>query len=171
MSLDTVSRSAATYFVGNNVDNTPMKGEHTLFVVGCRHVDEIAKNARLRNIRHIYLGASQSFNPTTNEEWDAWDSVITTLLEEDFWITLDFDVKHADTIHEEGWCESNNFIPLISVKLPYIKLYNYNTSVRIDDTSWKHSNPGTWCHSLHDLMDRKVFTDWKEYNGDKQVDE
>ena len=57
----------------------------------------------------------------------------------------------------------------ISVKLPYIKLYNYNATLKIDDTTWGHSNPGVWCHSLHDLMDRKVYTDWKDYVGDDNV--
>jgi len=169
MALDTVERKAATYFIGTEVEHTAMYNEKTLFVVGVRPVDEVAKHARQHNIRHLYFGTSQSFHPKTNEEWAEWNNMITPLLQEGFWVTLDFGVEYADTLHEEGWCEFNTFIPMISVKLPYIKLYNYNATLKIDDTTWGHSNPGVWCHSLHDLMDRKVYTDWKDYVGDEPV--
>ena len=33
----------------------------------------------------------------------------------------------------------------------------------------RKSNPGVWCHSVHDLMDRKVYTDWKDYVGDTVI--
>jgi hypothetical protein len=172
MALDTSERKATTYFIGTEVENTAMKGERTLFVVGVRPVDEIVAqlNKVGRNdIRHIYLGTSQSFTPQSYDDWKAWDKMIMGLLGLNYWVTLDFGVEHADTIHEEGWCENNRFIPMISVKLPYIKLYNYNATLKIDDTTWGHSNPGVWCHSLHDLMDRKVYTDWKDYVGDEEI--
>ena len=39
--------------------------------------------------------------------------------------------------------------------------------LKIDDKGFDKSNPGIWTHSLHDLMDRKKFTDWKDYGLDK----
>ena len=42
-----------------------------------------------------------------------------------------------------------------------------NTMVKIDDKGFNASNPGVWCHSLHDLMDRDKFTDWSKYGLDK----
>ena len=176
MALDTVERKAATYFFGTEVEHTPMKDEITLFVVGVRPVDEIAKHinnynkSSLVKCRHVYLGTSQSFHPSSNEEWDAWDKMITELLDAGYWVTLDFGVEYAGEIHEEGWCESNTFIPMISVKLPYIKLYNYNATLKIDDTTWGHSNPGVWCHPLNELLKREVYTDWKDYVGDEPVE-
>ena len=176
MALDTVERKAATYFFGIEVEHTPMKDEITLFVVGVRPVDEIAKhinnynNSALVKCNHVYLGTSQSFHPSSNEEWDAWDKMITELLDAGYWVTLDFGVEYAEEIHEEGWCESNTFIPMISVKLPYIKLYNYNATLKIDDTTWGHSNPGVWCHPLNELLKRDVYTDWKDYVGDEPVE-
>lgn len=179
MALDTVERKAATYFFGTEVERTAMYGERTLFVVGVQPVDKIVSiineensyNDTNRHIRHIYLGTSQSFTPRDYDDWKAWDKMIIELLDAGYWVTLDFGVEYAEELHEEGWCEYNNFIPMISVKLPYIKLYNYNATLKIDDVTWGHSNPGVWCHSLHDLMDRKVYTDWKDYVGDKPVGE
>lgn len=177
MAIDTIGRKATTYFIGTEVERTAMYGERTLFVVGVQPVDKIVSIINEQNsytdtskhIRHIYLGTSQSFTPANNDDWRAWNKMITELLDAGYWVTLDFGVEYADTLHEEGWCESNTFIPMISVKIPYIKLYNYNATLKIDDTTWGHSNPGVWCHSLHDLMDRKVYTDWKDYVGDENV--
>ena len=41
MVLDTQKRKQVTYFTGTEIENTCMKGEHTLFVVGVRPVEEI----------------------------------------------------------------------------------------------------------------------------------
>lgn len=177
MAIDTEGRQETTYFVGTEVERTAMYGERTLFVVGIQPVQDIVNIINEQNsytdtskhIRHIYLGTSQSFNPKTYDDWKQWDNMITPLLQSEYWVTLDFGVEHADTFNEEGWSEFNTFIPMISVKLPYIKLYNYNATLKIDDTTWGHSNPGVWCHSLHSLMDRRVYTDWKDYVGDENI--
>jgi hypothetical protein len=47
-----------------------------------------------------------------------------------------------------------------------IGLFNYNTTVKIDDTTWGDTNPGVWTHSLHSLMDRSNFTSWDKYTED-----
>ena len=58
---------------------------------------------------------------------------------------------------------------MISVKLPYIQQLGYNAIIKLDDKDFKASNPGVWCHSLHDLMDREKFTDWSKYSLDKPL--
>jgi hypothetical protein len=164
MAIDTEGRQNVDYFIGVEVEHTPMKGERTLFVVGVKPVEEIV--LKVDNLRHIYLGTSQSFTPQTYEDWRAWDHMIKGLLDLGYWVTLDFDVSYARDFHEEGWCENDHFIPMISVKLPYIGLFNYNTTVKIDDTTWGDTNPGVWTHSLHSLMDRSNFTSWDKYTED-----
>lgn len=167
MAIDTEGRQKVDYFIGIEVENSPMKGERTLFVVGVKPVEEIA--SKVDNLQHIYLGTSQSFNPITYKDWKAWDTMIMGLLDLGYWVTLDFDVSYSRDMHEEGWCENDHFIPMISVKIPYIGLYNYNAVLKIDDNTWGDTNPGVWCHYLHDLKDRKVYTDWKDYVGDTPV--
>jgi len=65
--------------------------------------------------------------------------------------------------------EFHNFIPMISVKLPYIKQFGYNAVIKIDDKDFAATNPGVWCHSLHDLQTREAFTDWSRYTKDEVI--
>lgn len=177
MTINTGERRTVTYFIGTEVEHTPMYGERTLFVVGVQPVIDIINIIKEQNlntnqskhIRHVYLGSSQSFAPAEYSDWEKWNTLILELLDVGYWVTLDFGVEYADLLHEYGWNENHRFIPMISVKIPCIKLYNYNATLKIDDTSWGATNSGVWCHSLHNLMDRKIYTDWKDYVGDEVI--
>ena len=85
------------------------------------------------------------------------------------WVTLDFDVKYAEWVLESGMTEYDTFIN-VSVKLPFIDQFNYNTTIKLDDKDFKATNPGVWCHSLHELRTRKTFTDWTKYTKDEIID-
>jgi hypothetical protein len=170
MGLDTQERKAAKYFVGTEVENTIMKGEKTLFVVGIQPWDEIEFWAKKHELRHLYFGTSQSFTPKNADDYIAWEEMIIPLLKKDYWCTLDFDVAYAEGVVESGFDEYNTFISMISVKLPYIRQFNYNATLKLDDTTWRHSNQGVWCHSLHELQSRNVYTDWKDYVGDTTIE-
>ena len=177
MAIDTSGRQQVDYFIGTEVENTAMKNEKTLFVVGIKPVEEIIsiideQNSYLdasKHIRHIYFGTSQSFHPTSPYEWENWDNMIKPLLLKDFWVTLDFGVEYCRDINELSWNEYHTFIPMISVKIPYIRQYNFNTTLKIDDNTWGDTNPGVWCHPLNELLTRNVYTDWKDYQGDRPV--
>jgi len=152
------------FFVGTEIEHTPAYGLNTLFVVGIQGYDEILY--RLENIEHIFFGANHSFNPQTTEEWNRWENMIMYFLEKDYLCSLDIPINQVEEFHEGGLCEHNNFIPQIRVPIPYIKLWNYNTMLKIDDKDFDATNPGVWSHSLHSLMERSKFTDWKQYNKD-----
>ncbi len=79
-------------------------------------------------------------------------------------------MSHAEEVLEGGMVEYDTFIPMISVKLPYINQFNYNATLKLDDKDFKATNPGVWSHSLHKLQDRKVFTDWSKYTKDEIID-
>jgi hypothetical protein len=93
--------------------------------------------------------------------------MIMAFLKKDILCSLDLPLSHAEALLESGMIENDFFIPQIRIPLPYVKLYNYNTMLKIDDKDFKATNPGVWCHSLHDLMDRNKFTDWSKYGLDK----
>ncbi len=65
----------------------------------------------------------------------------------------------------------DSFIPQISVKIPNLTAYNKNATVKIDDIDFKATNDGVWCHSLTELKNKDVFTDWTEYGNDKIIKE
>ena len=169
MGLDTNERQDVVYFIGTEVERTAMYGEKTLFVVGIQPWEEIQKRADENGIRHLYFGTSQSFKPKNVNEYSEWKTMITKLLDKKFWCTLDFGVEHAEEVLKLGLDEYDNYISMISVKLPYIRKFNYNATLKIDDTTWGHSNPGVWCHSLHELQKRRVYTDWSDYVGDTVI--
>jgi hypothetical protein len=156
------------YFVGTEVEHTPAFNKKTLFVVGTRDVEEVIGIANLQGCKHIYCGANMSFNVTDNTEsqWQPWEAMVFPLLKEGFWVTLDVDVSQVEGLLETGFTEHNRFIPMISVKLPYIDLLGYNACLKIDDKDFDASNPGVWVHRVHDLKDRTLFTDWSKYTTD-----
>ena len=95
--------------------------------------------------------------------------MITHFLDLDYLCSLDIPLNQVEEFHDSGLCERNNFIPQIRVPIPYIRLWNYNTMLKLDDKDFKATNPGVWSHSLHKLMDRTCFTDWDQYKGDSIV--
>jgi hypothetical protein len=173
MGLNTEERQAITYFTGYEVEHTICHGKFTLFVVGTPPVEEIIAKADAAGVEHIYFGTSQSFpNIGVNdaEEWNKWSNTIKACLVEGFWCSLDLDVAQVEGLHETGLCEEQRFVPMISVKLPYIQLLNYNTTIKLDDRTWGDTNSGVWTHQLHDLMTKDKYTYWDQYTQDKPVD-
>ena len=155
------------FFTGVEIEHTPAYGKKTLFVNGVQPVEDIALN--LLGCEHIFFGANHSFNPQSYEEHKAWENMILFFLEKEYLCSLDIPINQVEEFHESGYCEYNNFIPQIRVPIPYVKLWNYNTMIKIDDKDFKATNPGVWSHSLHTLMDRSKFTDWSQYQNDKIV--
>ena len=164
------------FFVGTEVEHTPAYGKKTLFVVGVQAVSDIQDwlddLSSYEPIEHIYFGANQSFPKlqfNDAEGWSAWENMITPFLEQGYHCTLDIDVSCVEGLCESGLVEHFLFIPMISVKVPYIDLLGYNATIKIDDKGFCATNPGVWCHSVHDLKNRQVFTDWSKYSKDQEL--
>ena len=105
----------------------------------------------------------------THGEYRAWDEVILGCLDKDYWVTLDFGVEHIEGVIESGYSERHKFVPMISVKLPYINQLNYNATLKLDDRTWGATNPGVWTHHLQSLMTKDKYTHWDQYTQDEEV--
>jgi hypothetical protein len=157
-------------FVGTEVEHSPAFGQKTLFVVGIQDSTKIIIEAQRHACTHIYFGANQSFpclDANDGNAWQAWETMITDCLDSAFTCTLDLDVSCAEGLLESGLVERHNFIPMLSVKLPYIRQFPYGTTLKLDDQDFQATNAGVWCHSLHDLQKRSQFTDWSKYTQDE----
>lgn len=156
------------FFTGVEVEHTPAHNMPTLFVVGLHSSDSINEHllSQQEPIKHIFFGANQSFNPRSPEEWADWETMISFFLSKNYICSLDIPIDCVEEFHDGGLCEYDNFIPQIRVPIPYVRLWNYNTMIKIDDKGFKATNPGVWTHSLHQLMDREKFTDWFQYEKD-----
>jgi hypothetical protein len=159
-------------FVGTEVEHTPAFGLKTLFVVGVQDPVMLLDLARSNGCTHVYFGANHSFpNPDIDNAtvWLAWEAMIRPVMDHGILCTLDIDVTAVAGLIEGPLVEYNNFIPMISVKIPYIQQLGYNATIKLDDHDFAATNPGVWCHSLHTLKDRAVFTDWSRYTKDEIV--
>ena len=165
-----VKEEQPKFVVRTEVEHAPAFGKKTLFVVGLQPAEEILKVAKKNKVEHIYFGANMSFSiDQTRPEYEqylAWHDPIMFMLREDYWVTLDYDVKYHEGVLEEGWSEHDRFISMISVKLPYIRGLGYNACIKLDDRDFRSTNPGVWVHSVNDLTTREYFTDWSKYTQD-----
>ena len=164
-------------FLGVEVEHSPAYGMQTLFVVGVQSTEDIEKilddadTVIDKKIEHIYFGANQSF-PTgraTSSDWTRWENMIMPFVGRGYWCTLDIDVSEVEGLLETVLSEYHKFIPMISVKLPYIQQLGYNATIKLADRDFAGSNPGVWCHSVHSLTNRSTFTDWSKYTKDKVI--
>ena len=161
-----------SFFIGTEVEHTPAFGKRTLFVVGLQDSQIIQQEAKNNDCEHIYFGANQSFpalEVNDADAWREWEMMIQDCLTASWLCTLDLDHAQAEGLLESALVEFHNFIPMISVKLPYIRQFGYNATLKIDDRDFAATNPGVWCHSLHNLQKRSVFTDWSKYTKDEVI--
>jgi hypothetical protein len=161
-----------TFFTGIEIEKTPAYGMKTLFVVGVHDDQIITTMAQNNDCTHIYFGANQSFKTegvNDAQSWRMWEDMIYVCLEQGYWCTLDLDVSEVEGLLESGLVEKQQFIPQISVKLPYLQQLGYNATIKIDDKDFKATNPGVWCHNLHDLLGRDRFTSWDQYGKDEII--
>jgi hypothetical protein len=169
--MNRIGHNNVNFFFGKEVERTPAFGKYTLFVVGIQPIDEITHHfdQNPQGVEHIFFGANHSFHPENALEWQRWESMIQPFLDKGYLCSLDIPITHVEEFHEGSLCEYRNFIPQIRVSIPYTKLWNYNTMLKIDDKDFDATNPGVWCHSLHSLMSRETFTSWDDYKGDSTL--
>ncbi len=171
MTMNREGHKNASIFVGTEVEHTPAFGLKTLFVVGIQSVELIEAAYIAHKCEHIYFGANASFPQigTNDSEWTVWENMIHPFLSRGYLCTLDIDVNQAEGLVESGLSERHNFIPMISVKLPYLQQLGYNATIKLDDKDFNATNPGVWCHSLHELQNRDQFTSWSKYTKDEVI--
>ena len=168
--MDRQGHNNAVMFLGTEVEHTATYGMKTLFVVGVVPVKQVLEEALRHDVEHIYLGANQSFD-LGEIDLTEWNYLITQCIDADYWVTLDYDLGYHHDVLALCLQDCNRFISMISVKLPSIDKLNYNATLKIDDTDFEHSNPGVWCHSVHNLQKRNLFTHWSKYTQDQVIKE
>ena len=89
------------------------------------------------------------------------------LLDNGYYVTIDY--PYAD--HEEVkkrfaliWNEPR-FIPFCSIIFKDSD-DDRQLHFKIDDVTFRHSNPGVWTMSMKDYKDKSGFTDWDQYAKD-----
>jgi hypothetical protein len=169
--MERLGHEDVKWFIGTEVEHTPAFGKKTLFIVGIQDIVGIKQAYEKNQCEHIFFGANHSYKPVTSDEFGDWDLMIRAFTDQGILCSLDIpSTINLEWFMDGGLVESDNFIPQIRVVIPYIKQWNYNTMVKIDDKDFKASNPGVWTHSLHDLQDRSKFTPWSDYSKDEVIE-
>ena len=170
--MNRAGHEEVSFFTGTEVEHTVAFGLKTLFVVGLQDAQIVQQEAKNNKCEHIYFGADQSFpalDKNDGDAWQEWEYMVRSCLETGWLCTIDLDHAQAEGLLESRLVEHHNFVPMISVKLPYIRQFGYHATLKIDDRDFAATNPGVWCHSLHDLQNRSVFTDWSKYTKDEVI--
>ncbi len=171
-----------TFFVGNEIEQTPAFNKKTLFVVGLQNTETIEKLAKEHNVKHVFLSANRSFDSIdkVNGEYKVgytnvvdWETQIQHLLDSGYMVSLDYPAhKHAmvlDALNKNIW-QSRNFVPVLSVAVPNVNTSNPNLTIKIDDINFGATNPGVWCLNHNEVTDSNRFTSWSEYGDDVVIE-
>lgn len=167
--MDRTGHAKAKYFTGIEVEHSPAHGLKTLFVVGIHSPIRIVNSAIDEQCEHIYFGANMSFDGTMLQ---TWQDMIQHALRMEFWVTVDFDISHWNTLKDtffKQFLDNNKFIPMVSVKLPDLTSLGQNATIKIDDIDFNKTNEGVWCITKDKLIDNAKFTDWAQYKDDKII--
>jgi hypothetical protein len=160
----------AMLFIGKEVEMTPAYDLRTLFVVGADYnPDELFEIATKNDCRHVYFGANMSFTIQPYEQGQSWHKLLSDFVSRPIWFTLDFQLHQWPWVRTQDFSHVDNFIPMVSVRIPHIQDLNYNACIKLDDNDFNCTNPGVWVHSVHDLKSRDVFTSWSEYTQDEII--
>lgn len=158
------------FFIGREVEHTACLDMLTLFVVDIQDTNKILELAYDYKCQHVFFGANHSFESYNPGEDHLWIDMIASVLSAGYWATLDFDVRFLPRVQTFPFANFSRFVPLISVKMPYVEFLNKNSVVKIDDIDFDRTTPGVWCHSLNELISNEnCFTSWSKYQQDKVI--
>jgi hypothetical protein len=154
-------------FTGIEIEHTMAYGKRTLFLATNElHTDEVLELATLNGCEAVYYGANRTFQYTIGTHVFQ----IKKLLDNGYYVTIDY--PYAD--HEEVkkrfaliWNEPK-FIPFCSIIFRDSD-DDKQLHIKIDDVTFRHSNPGVWTMSMRDFKDKAGFTDWGQYGKDEII--
>jgi hypothetical protein len=154
-------------FTGLEIEHTLAYGKQTLFLASNEFsTDQVLELVTLHDCEAVYYGANRTFQ--YNIESHVFQ--MKKLLEHGYYVTIDY--PYAD--HEEVkkrfaliWNEPR-FIPFCSIIFRDSD-DDKQLHFKIDDVTFRHSNPGVWTMSMKDFKDKSGFTDWDQYSKDEII--
>lgn len=143
------------FLVATQTENTPTKGLNTLFVNGLQPREQIMAQALNNGCPHIYLGANNSFQISSDQQWNTWKDLVEKLVSDGIWTSLEFDIQYAQKVATMEVASNTNFVPVITVCVPETLGANYDTTMRFVPEA---DHTCSWNHLLHSLKDSSTYT-------------
>lgn len=165
-----VVTNTAKMFVGLEIELTPYYGLRTLFVVGSPEdqIDLISKHADENNCTHIFLGANHSYEPQTIEEAVEW-SLAISMLAQKYKVSVDVGSNFLHYFRRSKAHLVKDVCLQVRLEISDISEYNDLVMIKIDDSGFRHSNPGIWTTKLTKICSPENFTGWDAYQQDRVV--
>ncbi len=162
--------NTAKMFVGIEIELTPYYGLRTLFVVGSPEdqIDLITKHADENNCTHIFLGANHSYEPQSIEEAVEW-SLAISMLSQKYKVSVDVGSNFLHYFRNSKAHLVKDVCLQIRLEISDISEYNDLVMIKIDDSGFRHSNPGIWTTKLTKICSDQNFTGWDQYQQDRVV--
>ena len=154
-------------FTGLEIEHTLAYGKKTLFLATNNlSIDEILTLATSNGCEAVYYGANRTFMPQIETHLFQ----IKKLLDNGYYVTIDYpyvDHKEIKKRFSLIWNEPR-FIPFCSVIFENSD-DDQQLHFKIDDVTFRHSNPGVWTMSMQEFKRKSGFTDWDQYSKDEII--
>jgi len=154
-------------FIGLEIEHTLAYGRQTLFLATNElSTDDILELAVKHHCEAIYYGANRTFNYKIETHLFQ----IKKLLDNGYYVTIDYpyvDHKEIKKRFSLIWNEPR-FIPFCSVIFENSD-DDQQLHFKIDDVTFRHSNPGVWTMSMREFKRKSGFTDWDQYSKDEII--
>jgi len=154
-------------FTGLEIEHTLAYGKQTLFLASNEFdTDQVLALATLHDCEAVYYGANRTF------QYNIGTHVfqMKKLLDNGYYVTIDYPFADHEEVKKRFaliWNESK-FIPFCSIIFKDSD-DDKQLHFKIDDVTFRHSNPGVWTMSMKDFKDRAGFTDWDQYSKDEII--
>jgi len=161
------SNSEVNVFTGVEIEHTIAYGKRTLFLAtNSLSTDDVLELATMNGCEAVYYGANRTFQYNLGTQVFQ----MKKLLDNGYYVTIDY--PYAD--HEEVkkrfaliWNEPR-FIPFCSIIFQHSD-DDQQLHFKIDDVTFRHSNPGVWTMSMKEFKEKSGFTDWDQYGKDEII--
>ncbi len=154
-------------FTGLEIEHTLAYGKQTLFLASNGFdTDQVLALATLHDCEAVYYGANRTF------QYNIGTHVfqMKKLLEHGYYVTIDYRYAYHEEVKSRFaliWNEPK-FIPFCSIIFKDSD-DDKQLHFKIDDVTFRHSNPGVWTMSMKNFKDKSGFTDWDQYSKDEII--
>ena len=154
-------------FTGLEIEHTLAYGKRTLFLATNElGTEEVLELATVNGCEAVYYGANRTF------QYNIATHVfqMKKLLDNGYYVTIDYQYKDHEEVKKSFsliWNEPK-FIPFCSIIFEHSD-DDQQLHFKIDDVTFRHSNPGVWTMSMKDYKDKAGFTDWDQYAKDEII--
>lgn len=157
--------STITKFIGKEVEFSAAYGLSTLFVLSTEALFVKQFDFARYQVSHVYLNANHS------DPYQIDESVMYYLQSCEYvrYMTIEvFDKEQFEYIQQHA-LQFTKILIMWSVAIPNVMSIGNRVTIKLDDSTFNHSNPGVYCMSALEFITNSHETKWNEYTQDAPI--